>query len=88
MLAGFYQADLDLPSNGLFRKEPGMLVITRKTGERIHVGRDVVITITHIHKRKVRIGIEAPRSLDVWRDELESHPSSHCDAEVDTAARR
>jgi carbon storage regulator len=60
-----------------------MLVITRKTGERIHIGRDVVITITHIQKRKVRVGIEAPRSVDVWRDELESPPSSHRGEEVD-----
>ena len=37
-----------------------MLVLTRKVGEKIHVGSEVVITVVRIQNDKVRIGIEAP----------------------------
>ena len=47
-----------------------MLVLSRKTGEKIHVGQDVVITLIEIDRNKVRLGIEAPRSIPIYRDEL------------------
>jgi carbon storage regulator len=47
-----------------------VLVLTRKLDERIHIGDDVVITVCEIGDRKVRIGIEAPRSIEVWRSEI------------------
>lgn len=49
-----------------------MLVLSRKVGERILIGDDVVISIERIGGSSVRIGIEAPRSLRVARDELAS----------------
>ena len=47
-----------------------MLVLTRKTGERIQIGDDVTLTIVRIDGNKVRVGIEAPTSVKIKRDEL------------------
>lgn len=47
-----------------------MLVLSRKIGERIHIGDDIVIVISQINGRNVRVGIEAPRSVNVCREEL------------------
>ncbi len=47
-----------------------MLVLSRKIGERIWIGQDVVITVTEIENNRVRLGIEAPRSVPIWRSEL------------------
>ena len=47
-----------------------MLVITRKSGERICLGDDITITVMEISGSTVRIGIEAPRALPVFRAEI------------------
>jgi len=47
-----------------------MLVLTRKIGERICIGEDVVVTVIYIDNNRVRLGIEAPRSVPIWRSEL------------------
>ncbi len=47
-----------------------MLIITRRAGERIMVGDDVVVEIMEIVGNSVRIGIAAPRSVPVYREEL------------------
>ena len=47
-----------------------MLVLTRKVGEKIHVGGDVVITVVRIQNDKVRVGIEAPARVSVHREEV------------------
>jgi carbon storage regulator len=47
-----------------------MLVITRKTGERICLGDDVTITVLDVAGSSVRIGIEAPSELRVYRYEI------------------
>ncbi len=48
-----------------------MLVITRREGEKIHVGKDVRITITQVRGGKVRVGVEAPKETMIWRGELD-----------------
>ena len=48
-----------------------MLVLSRKPGEDIIIGGEIVITVVEIRADKVRIGIEAPR--DVRVDRLEIH---------------
>ena len=48
-----------------------MLVLSRKQNERILVGDSVVVTVVRVSGDKVRIGIEAPPSVRVLRDELE-----------------
>ena len=47
-----------------------MLKITRRTGERIMLGEDIVVTLLEVSGRSARIGIEAPRSIPVYREEL------------------
>jgi carbon storage regulator len=50
-----------------------MLVLSRKTGERIRIGDNVTVTIVRIGPNNVRLGIEAPRDLNIVREELCSH---------------
>lgn len=47
-----------------------MLVLSRKPGERILIGDDIAVTVVRIGPNTVRIGIEAPRSMNIVRDEL------------------
>ncbi len=47
-----------------------MLVLSRKAGERILIGDDVAITVVRIGPNSVRVGIEAPRSTNIVREEL------------------
>ena len=47
-----------------------MLVLTRRNGESIRIGDDVVVTIAHVGNGKVRVGIEAPADKTVLRAEL------------------
>lgn len=47
-----------------------MLVLTRKVGEGLVIGENIEIVIVEAHGDSVRIGINAPRSVGVWRKEL------------------
>ena len=47
-----------------------MLVLTRKQNEGILIGNDICITVINIDKDKIRLGIEAPKLLRVFRKEL------------------
>ena len=47
-----------------------MLRITRRAGERVMLGDDVVIEVIEVRGGTVRLGIDAPRSLPVYREEL------------------
>ena len=47
-----------------------MLVLSRKVGERIHIGDDVVVTITAIKGNRVQLGIDASHDVSILRGEL------------------
>ena len=47
-----------------------MLVLSRKLGQRFQVGQDVRITIVKIDRNSVRVGIEAPGDVTVYREEI------------------
>jgi carbon storage regulator len=47
-----------------------MLVLTRKLNESIVINGDIRITVVGIRGNHVRLGIEAPRSVGIFRDEL------------------
>ena len=47
-----------------------MLIITRKTGEKIMLGDDIVVEVIDVSGSSVRLGIAAPRSLPVYREEI------------------
>ncbi len=47
-----------------------MLVLSRKTGEGITLDRDIVIEVLSIDGDRVRIGIQAPKEMRIFRKEL------------------
>lgn len=47
-----------------------MLVLTRKPGEKLQIGPSITVTIVRIGPNTVRLGIDAPRELNIARTEL------------------
>ena len=47
-----------------------MLVLTRRANQSIMIGADVVVTVLEVRGDQVRIGIDAPRSISVHREEV------------------
>ena len=47
-----------------------MLVLSRKLGEKIYIADNICITIVDIDRGKIRLGIEAPRDVPIFRQEL------------------
>ena len=47
-----------------------MLRITRRAGERIMLGNDVIVEVVEVRGGTVRLAIDAPRSLAIYREEL------------------
>ncbi len=47
-----------------------MLVLSRKLGEKIVIGDNIVVTIVKIDRNQIRIGIEAPGEVPVYREEI------------------
>ena len=47
-----------------------MLVLTRKSGDRITIGKDIKISILEIEGKNVKIGIDAPKDVVILRLEL------------------
>lgn len=47
-----------------------MLIVTRRPGEKVMVGDQVVITVIEVKGSSVRIGIDAPRTVPVYREEI------------------
>lgn len=47
-----------------------MLILTRRVGETIVIGDDVIITVLGIKGNQVRIGINAPKDVSVHREEI------------------
>jgi len=47
-----------------------MLILSRKTNEKIMIGDDISVSIIEIRGDQVRIGVEAPKSVKVFRQEV------------------
>lgn len=47
-----------------------MLVLTRRVGDSIVIGHEVVVTVLEVRSDQVRIGIDAPREVTVHREEV------------------
>jgi len=47
-----------------------MLVLSRRVGERLFIGNDIVVTIIDVRSDGVRVGIDAPREIRVTRAEI------------------
>lgn len=66
-----------------------MLVLTRKTEQKIRIGKDIVITVLKVQGDYVSIGIEAPREMQIVREELlpEALPSIAARVNRDSIAK-
>lgn len=47
-----------------------MLILTRRTGEALHIGENVSVTVLGVKGNQVRLGINAPRDVGVYREEI------------------
>lgn len=54
-----------------------MLALSRKEFESIVIGDDIVVTVLSVDGGQVRIGIEAPKSINIVREELLDHSDDY-----------
>ena len=47
-----------------------MLILTRRVGESVMIGDDVSITVLRVKGNQVRLGVNAPKSVSVQREEI------------------
>jgi len=47
-----------------------MLILTRRVGESVMIGEDVTITVLRVKGTQVRLGVTAPRTVSVQREEI------------------
>ena len=47
-----------------------MLILSRKIDEKIKIGTDITITLIDVHGDQVKIGVEAPKNVKVFRQEV------------------
>lgn len=64
-----------------------MLVLSRKLGEKIYISDNICITVVDIDRGKIRLGIEAPRSVPIFRQELVGEPTAQTQAAPVLAAK-
>nr|BET44774.1 MAG: carbon storage regulator CsrA [Candidatus Aschnera chinzeii] len=50
-----------------------MLILSRRIGETIIIGDEIVVTILAIKGNQVRIGIKAPKTISIYREEIYQH---------------
>ena len=59
-----------------------MLVLSRKTSQRITIGGDVVVTVLRTNRGTVKLGIDAPPEVKVVRGEILNHNESQSVSDV------
>jgi carbon storage regulator len=64
-----------------------MLVLTRKQGEKVFIGPDIVLAIVRVTGGQVRIGIEAPAEVSIRRAELGEAPPGTGRSQAEGTAR-
>lgn len=64
-----------------------MLVLTRKQGEKILIGDDIVITVLDVRGDSIRLGVDAPRGITIQRAEI-LNAVSEVNREANRAAAR
>jgi carbon storage regulator len=47
-----------------------LLILTRKIGESLMIGAEVIVTVMAVNGNQVRIGINAPKDVEVHREEI------------------
>jgi len=72
------------PSHARIQGGGSMLIVTRRIGERIMIGSDVTVTVLGVKgNNHVRLGVEAPKSVAVHREEIFERIKHEHDAERD-----
>ena len=57
-----------------------MLVLSRKRDTAVRIGPNVEVKVLSIRNRQVKLGIDAPNGVRIWRDEIcPDADSSHCE---------
>jgi carbon storage regulator len=51
-------------------EDPTVLSFTRKIGQTIRIGESIQVTIVEVRGRRVRLQVQAPREIQVFREEL------------------
>ena len=66
-----------------------MLVLSRKLGEKIVIGDNIIVTVVKIDRNQIRLGIEAPLEVPVYREEIAPNRAHKpvVDAEQEALAR-
>ncbi len=64
-----------------------MLVITRQPGDSILIGEDIKVIILEVSGDKIKIGIDAPRSVRIMRSEVLDTEKSNLEAEQSAGAQ-
>lgn len=59
-----------------------MLVLSRKLGEKILIGDSIVLTVVKIDRNQIRLGIEAPSDVAIFREEIQPNRVDQATARV------
>ena len=59
-----------------------MLILARKVGDRIRIADDIELVVTAVHGDRIKIGIEAPKEIQVLRAEVALHLPTACNQAV------
>jgi carbon storage regulator len=62
-----------------------MLILTRKSGETITIGEDIQIRVLGVKGGQVRIGVDAPREVNVNREEVFERVQGEKDEQLESA---
>jgi carbon storage regulator len=69
-----------------------MLILTRRVGETVMIGDEVAVTVLRVKGNQVRLGVNAPKSISVQREEIfqrikrEGEPAVESDIAADVDA--
>ena len=62
-----------------------MLILSRRVGETVMIGDDVAITVLRVKGNQVRLGVKAPKSVSVQREEISDRMRANAGAALDDA---
>jgi carbon storage regulator len=74
---------VDIPDR---KKEDAMLVLSRKLNEKIVIDGGIVVTVVKIDRNHIRLGIEAPGNIRVFREEIIGNARRGADQPVGASA--
>jgi carbon storage regulator len=62
-----------------------MLILSRRVGESVMIGDDVAITVLRVKGNQVRLGVNAPKTVSVQREEISDRVRANAGAVLDDA---